>query len=392
MKKLKPVLLLSLSILLMVSTLPSCNLSSSESASSNTSQSVSDQPETLDIYGTVCVDKTEQIVIDFPAKVSEVYVKDGEEVLKGAKLLTLDYEDYKLEIKTRENEIRMDEIELKQLKANVNPQMLEASKIQEELEVKKSYLETGNDPDLLPLQNSLKLLEDAVAMARNDHKANEDLFNQGLISEEEFMKSKQNLESREKELQDTLTAIEKIKTNRRLEVNALSSALNATKIQSANTDNQKVSSINVLEVKIETAKLLLESMQNKLNKPYIKDNDIIASEDNLIIYDINCIKGSDVNSGYGPVLKMMYKDTLYILADIPEESISLVQIGDTAKISLSDKNIGEITGKVTKISNRAVEKNGDTVIEAIILVEQGKELLKPGLSADISIIINSSKE
>lgn len=374
--------------LLMIITLTGCNPGTKETASQDTHETSNYEVQSLDVYGVVCVDKTQQIIIDFPAKVTEVYVKDGDHANQGEKLLTLDYEDYKLEIQTKENEIRMDEIQLQELKSNVNPQMLEANKIREELKVKKSYLETGSDPDLIPLQNSLAILEESVSIAKNDHKANEELFNDGLISEEEFTKSKQNLQSKEKELQDALTAIEKVKTNRQLEINALNAALNTTQIQSSNTDNQKVSSINMLELKIETAKLALSSMKNKLNKPYIKDNTIIAPGNNLIIYDINCIQGSEINSQYGPILKAMYQDTLYITADIPEESISLVKIGDIATITLSDKNTEEITGKITKLSNRAIEKDGDTVVEAIITVEKGKELLKPGLSADINITIS----
>ncbi len=372
---------------LLMSMLFGCSSAEKESLSSNTSETQSQKVHSLDVYGEVSVDKTQQIIIDFPAKITGVYIKDGDHVNKGDKLLSLDYEDYKLDIKTKENEIHMNELELKQLKENINPQMLEANKIREELNVKKSYVETGNDPDLIPLQNSLSILEHSVSIAKNDHKANADLFQDGLISEEEFNKSKQNLESKQKDLQDTLTAIEKIKTNRKLEVNALNAALNSSEIQSTNTDNQKISAINILELKIETAKLVVDSMKSKLSKPYIKGNDIIAPENSLIIYDINCIQGTEINSQYGPILKAMHNDTLYVTADIPEESISLVQIGSAATISLSDEHAEEIAGKISKLSHRAIEKDGDTVVEAVITIEKGKEFLKPGLSTDIHIFL-----
>lgn len=342
----------------------------------------------LDVYGDVKIDKNEEIIIDFPAKVKEVYIQDGENAKKGDKLLALDFEDYKLQIKTKENEIHMDEIQLKELEANNNPQMLEASSIREELNVKQNYVLTGEDPDLKPLKNSLDIIEQSITIIQNQHETNKELFEIGLISPEEFKQSEQNLKSKEKEKHDTLTAIEKVKTNRNLEITALTAALKSTEMQFNNADQQKTASIEVLKLKIITSRMLLDSMKNKLSKPYIKDNDIIAPEDNLILYDINCTKGTEISSERAPILKIMYSDTLYVTADIPEESLTSVSVGDAAIIVLADETTKEITGKVSRVSNRAIEKDGDTIIEAIIQVEKGKELLKPGLTADIKIMLN----
>lgn len=343
----------------------------------------------LDVYGDVKVNKTQEIIIDFPATVTEVYVKDGDTVKKGDKLLSLDLEDYKLQIKTKESEIHIDEINLQKLKASRNPQMLEADRIREELSIKQNYVATGKDPDLEPFQNSLSILEQAVVMAKNQYVANKQLFEINCLSKEELKQSEQNLKNKEKEKQDALTAIEKIKTNRQIEVNALSTQLKSTEVQSGNTDQQKSSDIKALELKIETSKLVLTSMKNKLNKPYIKGNDLIAPEDNIVIYDINCMKGSEIDGSVGSILKAMYHDTIYVTADIPEESLNFVKVGDQAFVELADETQDkEISGRISGISNRAVLKDGDTIVEAVISVEQGKELLKPGLTADIKLLHN----
>lgn len=373
-------------ILLLV---PACGKSESESTLSGSVNTgdLSEEKDAsleLDVYGDVKVDKSEEMTVDFPAKVKEVFVKDGDLVKKGDKLLSLDLEDYRLEIKTKENEIRMDELELKKLEANRNPQLLESESIREELQVKQHYL-TGSDPDLVPLENSLAIIEKSIKTAQNQYETNKQLFEIDSLSQEELTLSEQTLKSKQKEKADTLTAIEKVRTNRKLEVNALRSQLQSTKVQSSNTDQQKAFDIEKLKVKIETAKLELNFMKNKLNKPYIRGNDLIASSDNLIVYDIHCIKGTEISSEFGPLLKAMYQDTIYVTADIPEESLTHIKVGAPASVVLADEKAGVVTGKISKIANRASEKDGDTMIEAIIQINKGKELLKPGLTADIKI-------
>ncbi|WP_069998718.1 HlyD family secretion protein [Cellulosilyticum sp. I15G10I2] len=377
-----------ISICCIVSLLTACGGRESEPANNVTyTEYIDSDKQELDVYGNVNVAKNQEIIIDFQAIVKEVYIKDGEIVNKGDKLLSLDFEDYKLQIKTKENEIHMDEIKLKELEANNNPQMLEASRIREELKVKQNYVISGEDPDLKPLQNSLEIIEQSILLASNEYEANKQLFEVDYISEETLKLSEQKLKNRQKEKEDTLTAIEKVKTNRKLEISSLNTQLKSTEIQFNNADQQKVSSIEALKLKIATSKLMLTSMKNKLDKPYLKDNAIIAPEDNLIIYDINCMKGTEINSGMGAVLKAMYQDTIYVTADIPEESIRSVRTGQSARITLADEIKEEIIGSISRVSERAIEKDGDTIIEAIIEIEKGKALLKPGLTADIKIIL-----
>lgn len=367
-----------------ISLLAACGKTEPVVTETNREQAIGDKQE-LDVYGDVKVSKSQEIVIDFPAIVKEVYIEDGELVQKGDKLLELDFEDYKVQIKTKENEIYIDEIKLQELKANDNPQMLEANYIKEQLKTKQRYIIEGNDPDLKPLQNSLDIIEQGIAMAKTNYEANKQLFEMGGVSEETLKQSEQNLKSRQKEKENTLTAIEKVKTNRALEISGLNAQLKSIETLSNNTDQQKISGIEALGLKIDTSKLLLENMKDKLNKPYLQENRIIAPENHLIIYDINCIKGTPINSEKGSVLKAMHQDTLYVTADIPEESITLVRTGQFAYITLADEAHEEIVGRISRVSERAIEKDGDIIVEAIIEIEKGKALLRPGLTADIKI-------
>lgn len=350
-------------------------------------ESLLTQEEYLNVYGDVKVDRSQEFVIDFPAKIETIFINDGDLVKKGDKLIALDLKDYLLEIQLKENEVQILESQLKKLSENSNPLMPDISRIQNELRIKENYLLTGEDPDLIPLKNRLEIIEKAIAISQQEYEANQELFEMGAITEKELKQSEQIYKSNLKDKEDTLMAIEKVKSNRRIEIDGLKTQLESISRQAANTDKQKLYETEELSIRIESAKLQVNAMKSKLNRAFIQDNYIVVPEDNLIIYDIYCKEGSRIGPEQA-LLKAMYQDTMMVIADIPEESISLVSAGAEAIIVPPYENGEEITGRIRTISNRAVEKDGDIYLEAIIDIEKGKELLKPGMTVDIKIPAN----
>lgn len=350
-------------------------------------ESLLTQEEYLNVYGDVKVDRSQEFVIDFPAKIETIFINDGDLVKKGDKLIALDLKDYLLEIQLKENEVQILESQLKKLSENSNPLMPDISRIQNELRIKENYLLTGEDPDLIPLKNRLEIIEKAIAISQQEYEANQELFEMGAITEKELKQSEQIYKSNLKDKEDTLMAIEKVKSNRRIEIDGLKIQLESISRQAANTDKQKLYETEELSIRIESAKLQVNAMKSKLNRAFIQDNYIVVPEDNLIIYDIYCKEGSRIGPEQA-LLKAMYQDTMMVIADIPEESISLVSAGAEAIIVPPYENGEEITGRIRTISNRAVEKDGDIYLEAIIDIEKGKELLKPGMTVDIKIPAN----
>ncbi len=385
MKRLK-ISLLSFSVLLFTG----CT---SDQATITPDTSLETVPSQFVLYGEVKAHQKEEINIDFPAKVTAVHVENGDNVQKGEPLISLDLEDYKLQIATKEKEIQMDEVQLKQLIGNDNAQYAQLSSIKEQLQLKEGYIKEGTDPDVLALYNTLPALKEAATLSKQVYETNLSLFEAHSLSAHALETSKQDYEAKLKELENVQLSIEKIKANRKIEVANLTSQLKSTQVLSSNIDLEKQTSIEMLQLKIEANKLTLENMKKKLEKDYLKENDIIALTDNLIVYDIECSKGSYVAGVNGlsptPLLKAVSRNTLYVIADIPEESLSQVTAGVPVSIILADdnKDLPAIKGTVEKISEQAVEKDGDTVVEASIEVQTGVDYLKPGLSVDILITL-----
>ena len=78
--------------------------------------------------------------------------------------------------------------------------------------------------------------------------------------------------------------------------------------------------------------------------------------------------------------------TLIIEADVSEEFIKDVKIGDNAAIiSLADPS-KEYKGKSTTISNMAVKKNGETIVPVEISIDNNDGFLLPNFNVDVEIV------
>ena len=122
----------------------------------------------------------------------------------------------------------------------------------------------------------------------------------------------------------------------------------------------------------------------------LKDKQLIAPKDHLIIYDIIVAPGSSISGLGQPLVQFMDLNKLYVVVDIPEKSLSSVVLNAPVTLKVADKNINApITGVISSISNFATEKEDDIIIEANIEITGGKEYLKPGLSIDAYIDIQS---
>lgn len=350
------------------------------------SSDASETPSSLLVYGEVKVDQTSEIQLDFPARIENVTAKKGTVAHKGDALLTLNYTDYELELATLEKELEGYELEMKGLKSNTNAEAANIDALSKELALKKSYCTSGQDPDIISLQNNLVTLNADLKEAEKLYDSNRELLESGAVSQNEVDQNKLACDKLKEQIENTQTSISKLKDARDLEVSTLQSKLNATTLEVSNIDINKVSKINQLQNKIESTTLTLQNMKSKLAAPYLSDHTLVSTDDNLLVYDVLVHSGSSISGLGQPLIKLMDLNTLYVTVDIPEESLFNVKIGDTATLKIADQSVTDsITGTISRISEYATEKDGDTVVEAYIDITSGKDYLKPGLSVDAYI-------
>ena len=381
MKKISIIMAFCLAI-----TLSGCQGKAKETSQTSTAETEqTTQNEGIDVFGEVKVETTREIFIDFPCTVEKIYVKDGQKIKKGDKILTLNLDDYQISMLKKQNEMGLYEGQLNELRQNINPLTSEVSRLKNELNIKQAYIQNGTDPEIKALERSMEILETDLTRAKKEYEVNKEIFDIGGISSKELEDAKRNFNSIEKDKQDIIASSEKAKTNRKLEVNGLAAALKNNEAQLTNTDKQNETSSLELESKFKIAQMDLKAMKNKLSKSYIKEKEIIADTDNMIIYEISCNEGTVLGKGEIPVLKVMDENTLFVSVDIPEEFISKVAIGSEASIiPYADKETA-IKGKIIRIADRAIKQDGETIIKADIAIEGEKNILKPGLTVDVKI-------
>lgn len=376
--KLNKLFLLAFTSLLLLS---SCN------TAKPTHVDVATPPSSLVLYGDVTADNPQLITLDFPAKVAAVHVKNGDILQKDAILFTLDFSDYLLQISAKEKELEEAQIQLKNLGQSLNPHLAQYDATSENLALKKKYLQQDSDPEIIPLESELELLKEEVTTAKNLYETNQELFTNGLLAQQELEASKQAYNAILQKIEATSSAIDQIKDARTLEVNTLSNELKSLKSQISNTDQEKSTNLDKLRIQIALLEETISNMKSKLDKPYLKKNTIIAPFNDMVVYDIAVMNGSDLSHTTGILGKLLSQDSLYILADIPEESLSLVKEGQTVSISLAGHTDSQpvLAGTISQIAGCATLKDGDTVVEAHIQVTDASNNLKAGLSADITV-------
>lgn len=376
--KLNKLFLLALSSLLLLS---GCN------TAEPTSVEVAAPPASLVLYGDVTADNPQLITLDFPAKITAVHVKNGDILQKNDILFTLDFSDYLLQMSSKEKELEEAQIQLKNLEQSLNPQLAQYDATSENLALKKKYLQQDSDPEIIPLESELELLEKEATTAKSLYETNQELFTNGLLAQKELEASEQAYKAILQKIEATSSAIEQIKDARTLEVNTLSNELKSLKSQISNTDQEKSTSLEKLRVQIALLEETICNMKSKLDKSYLRENTIIAPVNDMVVYDIAVMNGSDLSSTNGILGKLLSQDSLYILADIPEESLSLVKEGQPVSISLAGHTDSQpvLAGTISQIAGCATLKDGDTVVEAHIQVTEGSKHLKAGLSADIIV-------
>lgn len=145
------------------------------------------------------------------------------------------------------------------------------------------------------------------------------------------------------------------------------------------TDNQK----KAQDYKIDAEQSELDAITGLLNKTYIKDDCIISDMDNAVVTGIGYKQG-DILNAQQSVLCIQDLSSLYVQADVDEEFIKDVTEGKTVSIVPATDNTAELSGKVTRIFNEAITKNGETSVPVEISLNN-KGNLMPNYNVDVEI-------
>ncbi|MGL4798919.1 MAG: biotin/lipoyl-binding protein [Cellulosilyticaceae bacterium] len=333
--------------------------------------------------GKVVVEESASIYLDFPATITEVVIKEGDKVKKGDVLLRLDTTEYSNLLNQKINEKSLYMLEMEGLQQVAYPQSPHISQLTSNLRLKETALLEGTDGDLLMLDTSLQLAKDEKAELSKDYQTAKELVALGGMAQKDLTKLEQGLRTANKAIDDLEVKIGDVRQAKEDEVEAVKAQIKDLQTQIGNASSSNSTSQEKLALQIQTVDLQIEAMETKLKKPYIQGNDVIATEDNLLIYDLAVEQGTKTEGLMGPAFKTKDMTKCVVEADIPEEYSDQLQVGSTVSIIPYVDEEQRLQGTVVRIREQVVDNYGEGVVKMIIEVEDSKGLLRLGSSVDI---------
>jgi multidrug resistance efflux pump len=347
--------------------------------------SSAEQDNSLNFWGEVKYDKLYDISIDFPSIVTDIKVKEGDLVSLGQVLVTLDMSEYSGTMDKLQQQLTAGQAGLLSIIQDTAALEADIAQTQKDIGTKTTELNSRTNADLKILQTSLDLAKKELDNANRDVKDNQSLFDTGAVSKSTLDQYIDIFNQREKALRDVENNLVKTKSNLKTELDQLSILLKSKRAQLNEIKNANSANMAKQNSSVAVSQIDLDIMKNKNVKDYLNTNQLISSIQNGIVQNIEVINGTRLGVQNIPtrVLQLIDADSIMVIAEVDEEFIKKVTLGETVNIvPMSDSSIS-IPGTVTQISNVAVEKDGKRIIKVQVKPQDPDRALKPGYSVDV---------
>ncbi|MDF2533233.1 MAG: hypothetical protein K0Q65_2814 [Clostridia bacterium] len=304
----------------------------------------------VEAFGIVKTTDIHNVNVGFTASVSGVEVREGQQIKKGDILMTLDIKDYLTQINAKQHELNVISLEISKLQGKII-----------EADASKS-----KDPDVKKLVNDLDYAKQMYQSALKEKADKDELYQSGVISKYEFDEFIKLVDDKKKTIDDLSYSLDITMNNKQIGNKELK-------------DNVSIQRERAVALEREIA-----DMKGKLNKAYMKGEEIIADVENGVVFDLGYIEG-DIVSPSQKVLSIMNLDGMIVRANVSEEFIKDVKIGQKVEIIPVADKLKKYNGTVKMISSRAEVQNGETVIPVEIAIDNNDGFLMPEYNVDVEI-------
>lgn len=343
------------------------------------------QANTVEAWGSVSAETTKEIHVSFDGTVSAVYVKEGQQVKKGDKLLSLDYDEYKNSILKKEKELSLDQITLKGQIKSSSGSAQKISNLRSEANNITQRLANGTDTEIVELQASLTSLKTDLQTAQKDLEAQKELLEAGSATQKEVDDLQNKITDLKNKIGTAEQQIANKKKDKEVEVTKLNSEIAEIQDSMSETEKSNQTALDSSSIKQEISNLEVQEMKSKYAKSFIQGNDVILDIPKGVIKTVKVVEGSQTGGESNCLLEIIDEDSLVIKANVSEEFIKDIKVGAQADIIPYADREAVIKGKVKEIENMAIDQNGETVIPIIVEATEDSPYLKYGYSVDVEI-------
>jgi multidrug resistance efflux pump len=379
------VIVCGLTILIIVITIFIQKRNSIEAMQAEDTFVTANQTAEIEAWGEVRYSHIENISIDIPAVVTDVTVKEGERVMLGQPLVTLDLSEYNGNIEKLKQQLSADQAALPAAAQDISALQADIAQMQSEIARKNEEYNNSTNADLQLLQNSLNLAQKELENTKNDLQNYQSLYDAQAVPETTLNQYKTALDQCQKAVDDVKATIQKTKTALKDELNQLNISLKSKETQLSQLQLGNSANVTKQQSGISATQVDLNIMMSKTAKDYFKDNQIVSNVKNGIVQNIAVSDGDYLGVQGMPtkVLQIIDADSITVSAEVYEEFIGSVQVGESVRIVPTSAPDTSLTGTVTQIPDLAVEKDGRRVVRVLVKPDDPNGLLKPGFTADV---------
>lgn len=128
----------------------------------------------------------------------------------------------------------------------------------------------------------------------------------------------------------------------------------------------------------------MADLEEKLKKPYILENQVVSEFENAAVYDIKYAAGN-ITDTEQKAFSIVNLDSLIVEANISEEFVKDLKIGESVRIVPVADRAREYQGNVIYISQMAFSSNGETIVPVKISIVNMDSFLRPNYNVDVYI-------
>jgi multidrug resistance efflux pump len=287
--------------------------------------------ETVKAYGVVDFTEEQTISVDFNARLDKIHVKEGEQISKGDPLVDFD---------------------ISELNSNIESKKMAIEETKQKLE----RVDYRGAQLTIDLENEKATLEELLNQLAN----NRILYENGAISKTEIDTLKEKITSKERQIQQI-------------------------KLNISNTNNQMAEDQTVLTNQLSRLSDELNILEEKYSKANFKnDNQIVSNIEKGVVTSVQGKEGSYVNREHN-IMSIVDLDSRVVRADIAEEFISRITVGQKAIVTSQAVPGHEYTGEIIRIWGTSIKKGGETIVPIEIKLNNIDDQLFLNFNVDVTI-------
>ena len=343
---------------------------------------------TVEAWGSVSAETIKEIHLGFDAMVTKIYVKEGQQIKQGDKLLSIDYDEYKDSIAQKQKQLDLDQESYEgQLKSDTSSQE-QINDLQKQISDIRKRVADGSDSEIAELKSAIDKSKTDIKRYEKDLEDQKALVESGTGLQKDVDDINKKIEDAKRDISTAEKKIENKKKDRETEIQKLNSQI-ATLRDTIN-ENSKTNQTtkNSSAIKKQISDLEVQQMKSKYTKNYIQGNDVILDIPRGVVKSVKVVEGSKIGGETNCLLEIIDEDSLVVKANVSEEFIKDIKVGADAEIVPYADREAVIKGKVKEIENLAIDQNGETVIPIIVEATEKSPYLKYGYGADVQIHTN----